>query len=97
MKLECKLCGGAHAGTMMRTDKRYTRVRDMINDEVPKTEDGRLLFCHFCQRAVYFCGGVNKLLIKRLKGAADEAIVGDLNAKLIASARRELGLPHESP
>jgi hypothetical protein len=92
MMLKCRRCGQPHSGTMMRTDKRYTRVRDMINNEVPKEEDGRLKFCHMCQRMVYFAGSVNKMLIRDLKWAASERLVGDLNAKLFAAARRELGL-----
>jgi hypothetical protein len=90
--IKCTRCGQLHTGTMMRTDRRYTRVRDLINEEVPKMENGQLKFCHLCQRSVYFAGGVNQMLVADLKRAITQKIIGrNFNADLIAHARRELG------
>lgn len=67
----CAVCGKDCDGSLMRTNPRYTRVRDMLEaDEV-----SRMMFrngirvCHFCQRDMYFAGGFNELLQKELKRA----------------------------
>lgn len=66
----------------MRTDPRYSRVKAMILDEAtPRDNSGRLAFCHFCQRAVYFAGGTIKLLAEDLEMAA--------TAKIIENGRRK--------
>jgi hypothetical protein len=55
----------------MRTDPRYTRVRQMLTcDDVPKGSNGGPLLCHRCQRSVYFAGGFLKLLVKHVKREA---------------------------
>jgi hypothetical protein len=52
----------------MRTDPRYTRVRNMLTDEaVPRLPTGGIALCHWCQRAVYFAGGFLKLLISHVE------------------------------
>lgn len=62
--LRCVMCERPHDGVMMRTDRRYTRVRKMLRDECPHTSDGRLAICKGCQREAYFQGGFIKWLIK---------------------------------
>jgi hypothetical protein len=56
----------------MRTDQRYTRVRDMLTaPEVPRTEGGKgIALCHYCQRKIYFVGGFLKLLARDLEWLA---------------------------
>lgn len=52
----------------MRTDPRYTRVRDMLlAPEVPRLSSGGIALCHICQRNVYFRGGLIQLLIRHIK------------------------------
>lgn len=62
--MECRRCNRAHDGSMMRTDRRYTRVRDMLLSEA--ATDGRLVLCHYCQRQAYFAGSVLRLLVRDL-------------------------------
>lgn len=67
LKNECCICGIACDGSLMRTDKRYTRTRAMLTDEaVPRRLDGGIALCHRCQRSVYFAGGFLKLLLTKL-------------------------------
>lgn len=55
----------------MRTDRRYTRVRQMITDAaIPRNERGLLRLCRDCQRDVYFAGGFLKLLARDLAALA---------------------------
>jgi hypothetical protein len=55
----------------MRTDRRYTRVRDMLRSpEVPRLEGGGIALCHGCQRSVYFAGGFIRLLAMALEKQA---------------------------
>lgn len=77
----------------MRTDRRYTRTRDMLLDEaVPRLPSGGIALCHICQRSVYFAGGFLELLLKRLERAAKDTFAPCAcprcgNRKLYAIAR----------
>ena len=55
----------------MRTNSRFTRTRNMLNDEaIPRLTTGGIALCHICQRSVYFSGGFLKLLVKVLRREA---------------------------
>lgn len=55
----------------MRTDRRYTRVRDMLTDEaVPRLPAGGIALCHHCQRRVYFANGFINLLVRTVERKA---------------------------
>lgn len=73
----CCICKGPCDGSLLRTDPRYHRVRDMLlADEVPRTRfRAGIKLCHPCQRNVYFCGGFNRLLVKVLKNEARLATI----------------------
>ena len=68
----CCRCEGACDGSLMRTDPRYTRVRDMLRaPEVPRRKSAprfpgadNIALCHTCQRWVYWRGGLVDLLVK---------------------------------
>lgn len=55
---------------MMRTDRRYTRTRTMLSDELPLRDDGGFDACHHCQRDAYFAGGFLALLARDLSREA---------------------------
>ena len=62
----------------MRTNPRYTRVRDMINHpSVPRLSNGGVALCHLCQRAVYFANGFLLLLTQDLSREAQAKIIAD--------------------
>ena len=73
---ECCVCGDPDiTGSLMRTDPRYSRVRDMLTvPEVPRRRvrgvKPNIALCHFCQRRVYHAGGFLELLAKKVKRAA---------------------------
>lgn len=55
----------------MRTDPRFNRVRTMMLDQaVPRLENGGIALCHICQRNVYFAGGFLMLLVRNIEHAA---------------------------
>jgi hypothetical protein len=73
--MECRRCGYRCDGTMMRTDRRFHRVRKMILEQSPKDEAGRIALCHQCQRSVYFAGGMLHLLVRDLERMAKATAV----------------------
>lgn len=68
----------------MRTHPRHPTAK-MIWAEVPRNDRGELLLCHFCQRAVYHAGGLDRLLITDLRHEA----VAQFNRQ-----RTDYGLQH---
>lgn len=60
---------------MMRTNPRFRRVRLLIKRDVPHDQFGRLLMCHHCQRAVYFAGSLDRLLIRDLEREAMKHVI----------------------
>lgn len=72
----------------MRTDPRYSRVRNMLTaSEVPRFLGGGIALCHGCQRQVYFDGGFLLLLTKQVRREAKAAAFKRAQATI--AARRE--------
>lgn len=72
----CCRCGVECDGSLMRTNPKYTRVRDMItHSSVPRLPNGGIALCHLCQRAVYFANGFLLLLTQDLSRAAQSKMV----------------------
>ena len=73
----------------MRTDPRYTRVRDMLNEpEVPRHQGGGIALCHSCQRQVYFDGGFLRHLTKQVRREAKAAAFRRAQAAFAARRAR---------
>lgn len=74
MNEPCKVCGFECDGSLMRTNPRFTRARDLVLDPAtPRRDDGGLAICHLCQRGIFFAGGLIPFLQKRIKRLAIEA------------------------
>lgn len=99
ISVECCICGRECDGTLMRTNPCYTRVRDMLlADEVPRTPFRQgIRVCHQCQRAMYFAGGFNQLLLKRLRSETFSAVARGVISKRPPreKQRRERIVPDE--
>jgi hypothetical protein len=68
---KCCLCGSACNGSLMRTDRRYSRTREWLRaPAVPRLPTGGIALCHFCQRKVYFAKGFLRLLAISLEKEA---------------------------
>lgn len=67
--MNCRRGGRECDGSLMRTDKRYERVRTMLRAELPVGPVG-FAACHYCQRSAYFAGGFVALLANDLRNMA---------------------------
>lgn len=75
--LTCCVCANACDGSSPRSswNKGGERNRQLVlAPEVPRSEDGRVLLCHTCQRQVWLHQGFLQFLAKKLKREAMPAV-----------------------
>lgn len=76
--LRCARCCHEHDGSLMRHNKNERTFALITASDVPRSDDGRINICHFCQRSAWFVGSFTELLIIDLYNQAKIAMRSQL-------------------